>query len=215
MAFLIATIGLLKQITREEFDWRDYWASIVSPVLLAGCCWGVVLTIRSVNAMHKEDQLAWREWKETIIGQPKPAEPSGSWRIAALVPCMIFIAIGFLATRASFASRTISTSVQCSLTENSSPCEMQCHIVNAGPDAVRDVAIGFNGFLLWKTALKARPNHRIRLERVESLPTPAPSGEFDGALKAYTIVVPLVPPMSKSTLPSRLPMTTTKELAIK
>lgn len=87
--------------------------------------------------------------------------------------------------------------VECRLNDNNSPCELECTTENTGMRAVRDVAVGFVGILPFQTMLAGPAQARITLEKSETLPVPDAAGRIPRDIRAFTVKVPIIPPLSK------------------
>lgn len=96
-----------------------------------------------------------------------------------------------------FARSRLAAEVVCSLPPNFSPCEISCTVENNAAVPIRDLAISFNGLLPRSLALGAPPHYRVRLERSDTIPIPAPDGHVDLTAKAYVVIVPLAPSSEK------------------
>src|SRR5258708_6506384 len=87
--------------------------------------------------------------------------------------------------------------VNCALDEGESLCEIRCSVLNPTFRPVREVTIGFQGLLPFKTQLASKPESRMVLKKPETLPLPDSSGKISEAIRAFTIEVPLVPPRTR------------------
>jgi len=49
-----------------------------------------------------------------------------------------------------------------------------------------------------ETQLSAPPDFRVRLEKSDALPIPAPTGKIDRSVRAFTVFIPQIPPRTSS-----------------